>query len=105
MKYIISYEIKKNGDPYDKYSIFREYCLFGGKFNNDEYYYILKNRGNKVQHLYNVRDNEIKKQLGEPYIYEPEVRKLLDEFIFDSDVLDEVLEELEFRLMAKKYNL
>lgn len=103
MKYIISYE-KKKEDPYDKYSLFKEYCLFGGKFNNTDHYYILKNRGNQVQSLYFNRDNEIEK-MKKPYYYEPDVRKLLDEFIFDSDRLDEVLNEMEFRLMAKKYNL
>ena len=101
MKRIFTYNDKED---FEAYSLFKEYALFGDT-NRDgsKYYYIIKNRGNKCQQIYFATEKEIKKQNG--YGYKPDIHDLVNKYISDSDIISDVLEDLDMHLTANKYNL
>lgn len=102
MKRVFTYNDKED---FEAYSLFKEYALFSN-INRDgsKYYYILKNRGNKCQQIYTATDKEIRKA-KESYSWKPDIYNLVNDFLVDSDVVDDVLEELDIYLTANKYNL
>jgi hypothetical protein len=104
MKYLKTFELLNKDNDYNRYSIFKEYTLFKSSYCKEPCYYIMKNRGNECQTIFNIYKGEINKAKNK-YYYKPDIHTLYNEYMFDSNRLEEVLDELEMILLKDKYNI
>jgi len=98
------FEVINNNDDYDRYSLFKEYTIFRSEFRGKISYYILKNRGNECQQIYFTRDGELQRT-KDKYRYKPDIYTLFNEYVYDSNTLEDVLNELEIILLTDKFNI